>query len=85
MAAAGVGVATAPAHVVRGAVGEDCALLTVDPPWRRELAVFSRVALTGAAAAFTDLLADVRRGAEAAPVSPGRPRADCDAPVQVMP
>jgi len=85
MAAAGVGIATAPAHVVRGAVGEDCALLTVDPPWRRELAVFSRVALTGAAAAFTDLLADVRRGAEAAPVSPGRPRADCDGPVQVMP
>ncbi|MGQ4487993.1 LysR substrate-binding domain-containing protein [Streptomyces sp. SAS_281] len=57
MAAAGVGVATAPAHVVRGAVGEDCALLTVDPAWRRELAAFSRVPLTGAAAAFTDLLA----------------------------
>ncbi|WP_327239622.1 LysR family transcriptional regulator [Streptomyces sp. NBC_01318] len=56
MAAAGVGVATAPAHVVRGAVGEDCAVLTVDPPWRRQLAVFSRVELTGAAAAFTDLL-----------------------------
>ncbi|WP_330241271.1 LysR family transcriptional regulator [Streptomyces sp. NBC_00525] len=86
MAAAGVGVATAPAHVVRGAVGEDCALLTVDPAWRRELAVFSRVELTGAAAAFTGLLADVRRGtAEAPPASPGRPRADCDGPVQVMP
>ncbi|MFC8533240.1 LysR substrate-binding domain-containing protein [Streptomyces sp. NPDC057249] len=67
MAAAGVGVATAPAHVVRGAVGEDCALLTVDPAWRRELAVFSRVPLTGAAAAFTDLLADIRNTGEAAP------------------
>ncbi|MFB7183707.1 LysR substrate-binding domain-containing protein [Streptomyces sp. NPDC056178] len=55
MAAAGVGVATAPAHMVRAAVGEDCAVLTVDPPWRRPLAVFSRVELTGAAAAFTEL------------------------------
>ncbi|MEV6165868.1 LysR family transcriptional regulator [Streptomyces sp. NPDC052052] len=67
MAAAGVGVATAPAHVVRGAVGEDCAVLTVDPPWRRQLAVFSRVELTGAAAAFTELLADSR------PLHPGSP------------
>ncbi|MFB6877150.1 LysR substrate-binding domain-containing protein [Streptomyces sp. NPDC056323] len=57
MAAAGVGVATAPAHVVRGAVGEDCAVLAVEPPWRRGLAVFSRVEFTGAAAAFTELLA----------------------------
>ncbi|MEU4506131.1 LysR family transcriptional regulator [Streptomyces sp. NPDC024089] len=57
MAAAGVGVATAPAHVVRGAVGEDCAVLAVDPPWRRRLAVFSRVELTGATAVFTELLA----------------------------
>ncbi|MFF7337961.1 LysR substrate-binding domain-containing protein [Streptomyces sp. NPDC008163] len=85
MAAAGVGVATAPAHVVRGAVGEDCALLTVDPAWRRELAVFSRVPLSGAAAAFTDLLADARSSGEAVAVSPERPRADCDATVQVMP
>ncbi|MFG2670035.1 MULTISPECIES: LysR family transcriptional regulator [unclassified Streptomyces] len=60
MAAAGVGIATAPAHVVRGAVGEDCAVLTVDPPWSRPLAVFSRVELTGAAAAFTELLAAFR-------------------------
>lgn len=60
MAAAGVGIATAPAHVVRGAVGEDCAVLTVDPPWSRPLAVFSRVELTGAAAAFTELLAASR-------------------------
>ncbi|MFF1837266.1 LysR family transcriptional regulator [Streptomyces sp. NPDC058231] len=56
MAAAGVGVATAPAHMVRGAVGEDCAVLSVDPPWRRQLAVFSRVEPTGAAAAFTELM-----------------------------
>ncbi|MFI6645030.1 LysR family transcriptional regulator [Streptomyces sp. NPDC050504] len=56
MAAAGVGVCTAPAHVARGAVGEDCVLLTVDPPWRRALTVFSRVELTGAARAFTELL-----------------------------
>lgn len=38
MAAAGVGVVMAPAHMVRGAVGEDCVLLPLDPrgtgPWR---------------------------------------------------
>jgi DNA-binding transcriptional LysR family regulator len=56
MAAAGVGVATAPSHVVRGAVGEDCVVLSVDPPWRRALTVYSRVELTGAASHFTDLL-----------------------------
>ncbi|WP_093798444.1 LysR family transcriptional regulator [Streptomyces sp. Wb2n-11] len=56
MAAAGVGVATAPSHVVRGAVGEDCVVLPADPPWRRALTVFSRVELTGAAAAFAGLL-----------------------------
>lgn len=55
MAAAGVGIVVAPAHMVRGAVGEDCALLSLDPPWHRSLAVFSRVALTGAAAAFAGL------------------------------
>ncbi|MEU8772543.1 LysR family transcriptional regulator [Streptomyces sp. NPDC048606] len=57
MAAAGVGIVMAPAHMARGAVGEDCALLTLDPPWHRPLAVFSRVPLTGAAAAFARLLA----------------------------
>ncbi len=31
MAAAGVGVVMAPAHMVRGAVGEDCVLLSLDP------------------------------------------------------
>ncbi|MCX4528718.1 MULTISPECIES: LysR family transcriptional regulator [unclassified Streptomyces] len=56
MAAAGVGVVVAPAHMVRGAVGEDCVLLSLDPPWHRPLAVFSRVPLTGAAAAFARLL-----------------------------
>ncbi|MEU9299615.1 LysR family transcriptional regulator [Streptomyces sp. NPDC048269] len=56
MAAAGVGIVMAPAHMVRGAVGEDCVLLSLDPPWHRPLAVFSRVPLTGAAAAFADLV-----------------------------
>ncbi|MCX5611532.1 MULTISPECIES: LysR family transcriptional regulator [unclassified Streptomyces] len=56
MAAAGVGIVMAPAHMVRGAVGEDCVLLSLDPPWHRPLAVFSRVPLIGAAAAFAGLL-----------------------------
>ncbi|GGW20162.1 LysR family transcriptional regulator [Streptomyces libani subsp. rufus] len=56
MAAAGVGVCAAPAHVVRGAVGEDCVVLTPEPAWKRPLAVYARVPPTGAAAAFTDLL-----------------------------
>ncbi|MFG2381050.1 LysR family transcriptional regulator [Streptomyces avermitilis] len=56
MAAAGVGVSTAPSHIVRGAVGEDCVVLSVDPPWRRSLTVFSRVPPSGAAAAFVELL-----------------------------
>ncbi|MFI6002508.1 LysR family transcriptional regulator [Streptomyces sp. NPDC051366] len=56
MAAAGVGIVVAPAHMVRGALGEDCALLSLDPPWHRPLSVFSRVPLTGAAEAFAGLL-----------------------------
>lgn len=56
MAAAGVGVCAAPAHIVRGAVGEDCVVLTPDPPWKRPLTVYARVPPTGAAAAFVDLL-----------------------------
>ncbi|MCB5179576.1 LysR family transcriptional regulator [Streptomyces antimicrobicus] len=56
MAAAGVGIVAVPSHMVRGALGEDCVLLSVDPPWSRELALFSRVELTGAARAFADLL-----------------------------
>ncbi|MEV6680147.1 hypothetical protein AB0N09_25280 [Streptomyces erythrochromogenes] len=46
----------APAHMARGAVGEDCVLLSLDPAWHRPLAVFSRVPLTGAGAAFAELL-----------------------------
>ncbi|WP_145885322.1 MULTISPECIES: LysR family transcriptional regulator [unclassified Streptomyces] len=56
MAAAGVGVCVAPAHVVRGAVGEDCVVLTPDPAWRRALTVYTRVPPTGAAEAFVNLL-----------------------------
>ncbi len=63
MAAAGVGIVMAPAHMVRGAVGEDCVLLSLDPAWHRRLAVFSRVPLTGAAAAFAELVR--------APAAPG--------------
>ncbi|ARP72969.1 hypothetical protein LK07_27900 [Streptomyces pluripotens] len=56
LAAAGVGVCAASAHVVRGAVGEDCAILTPDPVWRRTLTVHARVPPTGAAEAFVDHL-----------------------------
>lgn len=56
MAAAGVGVCAAPAHLVRDAVGEGCVVLSPDPAWKRTLTVFSRVVPTGAAAAFADLL-----------------------------
>lgn len=56
MAAAGVGVCTASADVVRGAVGEDCVILIPDPAWRRPLVVYARASPTGAAEAFVDLL-----------------------------
>ncbi|MEV6841043.1 LysR family transcriptional regulator [Streptomyces sp. NPDC051133] len=56
MAAAGVGVCATSAHLVRGAVGEDCAVLTTDPAWKRPIAVYARVPPTGAAEAFVDLL-----------------------------
>lgn len=56
MAAAGVGVCVAPSHIVRGAVGEDCVLLSPDPAWKRGMTVFARVPPTGAARAFVDLL-----------------------------
>ncbi|MCF3136012.1 LysR family transcriptional regulator [Streptomyces olivochromogenes] len=56
MAAAGVGVCVAPSHIVRGAVGEDCVVLTPDPPWKRALTVYARVPPTGAAEAFVDIL-----------------------------
>ncbi|MEU3375399.1 LysR family transcriptional regulator [Streptomyces sp. NPDC006711] len=80
MAAAGVGVVAVPTHVVRGGIGQDCVLLTVEPAWKRALTVFSRVELAGAAAAFTDLLrASASCGAGGlSPAGPntGRP---CDA------
>ncbi|MFC9295440.1 LysR family transcriptional regulator [Streptomyces sp. NPDC057011] len=69
MAAAGVGIVVAPAHMVRGAVGEECVLLSLDPPWHRPLAVFSRVPLTGAAAAFAELTADSQAAVDPAPRS----------------
>ncbi|MCX4820044.1 LysR family transcriptional regulator [Streptomyces sp. NBC_01142] len=78
MAAAGVGIAVAPSHVLRGAVGEDCVVLPADPPWRRAMTVFSRVELTGAAAAFTDLLrTSLPYGGTVS--SPVRAYPDCDA------
>ncbi|WP_030803631.1 LysR family transcriptional regulator [Streptomyces sp. NRRL S-337] len=53
MASAGVGVLLTAAHELTGL---DCASVPTDPPWRRDITVFSRVQLTGAAAEFTDLL-----------------------------
>ncbi|MFD4000458.1 hypothetical protein [Streptomyces rubiginosohelvolus] len=63
-------------------------MLGVDPPWLRALGVFSRVALTGAAAAFTQLLGALPT-AGIRPVRPGepspeRPYADCGAPPSVV-
>ncbi|MFD7456970.1 MULTISPECIES: LysR family transcriptional regulator [unclassified Streptomyces] len=56
MAAAGVGVCAVPSHIVRGAVGEDCVVVSPDPPWKRTLSVYTRVPPTGVAEAFVDLL-----------------------------
>lgn len=56
MASAGVGVLLTAAHELRGL---DCAAVPTDPPWRREITVFSRVEPTGAAAEFTELLRTV--------------------------
>ncbi|MEU8826609.1 LysR family transcriptional regulator [Streptomyces sp. NPDC048636] len=58
MASAGAGIVITPAHV---AAGHGCAVVTLDPPWSREVVAFSRVALTGAAAAFVDLLGRTAR------------------------
>ncbi|MCT9093432.1 LysR family transcriptional regulator [Streptomyces sp. ASQP_92] len=83
MAAAGVGVVAVPAHVVRGGVGEDCVLLSVEPAWKRALTVFSRVELVGAAAAFTELLrASAPYGTGG--LSPVRPNADRGCPAEVV-
>ncbi|MEU2874366.1 LysR family transcriptional regulator [Streptomyces olivoreticuli] len=53
MAVAGVGLVAAPAHMARDLPG--AAVLAVDRPWRRPHAAFSRVELTGMAAAFVAL------------------------------
>ncbi len=83
MAAAGVGVVAVPTHVVRGGIGEDCVLLSVDPAWKRALTVFSRVELVGAAAAFTELLrASAPYGTST--LSPVRPNADRDCRAEVV-
>ncbi|MFE1884073.1 LysR family transcriptional regulator [Streptomyces diastatochromogenes] len=77
MAAAGVGVCVAPAHVVRGAVGEDCVVLTPDPAWKRALTIYARVPPTGAAEAFVDLLRATWPSLGAAAV---REYEECDLP-----
>ncbi|KIZ14805.1 LysR family transcriptional regulator [Streptomyces natalensis] len=63
MAAAGVGVLLTAAHELDGL---DCARIPTDPPWRRDITVFSRVELTGAAAQFTELLRATGTGADGA-------------------
>ena len=63
MAAAGVGVLITPVHV---AARQDCVALPLDPPWHREVTAFSRVRLSGAAAAFVTLLSGT--GCQGAPL-----------------
>jgi DNA-binding transcriptional LysR family regulator len=77
MAAAGVGVCAVPSHLVRDAVGEDCVVLTPDPPWKRTLTVFARVPPTGAAEAFVDLLRSAWPHPRVAPAAPLRAYEDC--------
>ncbi|GHD02631.1 LysR family transcriptional regulator [Streptomyces violarus] len=77
MAAAGVGVCAVPSHLVRHAVGEDCAVLSHDPPWKRTLTVFARVAPTGAAEAFVDLLRSAWPHPRVATAAPLRAYEDC--------
>lgn len=77
MAVAGVGVTTAPSHIVRGAVGEDCVTLSPDPPWIRALTVFTRVPPTGAAETFVDVLKAVL---QTPPSHVPPPSPDCTAP-----
>jgi DNA-binding transcriptional LysR family regulator len=82
MAAAGVGVCAVPSHLVRDAVGEDCVVLTPDPPWKRTLTVFSRLPPTGAAEAFVTLLRSAWPHPRVTPAAPLRAYEDCpeDAP-----
>lgn len=77
MAAAGVGVCAAPAHLVRDAVGHGCVVLTPDPPWKRTLTVFSRLPPTGAAEAFVNLLRTAWPHPRVAPTAPPRAYEDC--------
>ncbi|MFD4023736.1 hypothetical protein ACFWRV_09485 [Streptomyces sp. NPDC058576] len=69
-------------------IGEGCAVSGVGPSWLRPLGVFSRVAPTGAAAAFTELLGALPTAGIRAPrpaaLSPERPYADCGAPPSVV-
>jgi DNA-binding transcriptional LysR family regulator len=53
MAAAGVGVVAVPSY----AAAPGSATVRLDPPWRRGLFVFARAPLTGAGAAFAEMLA----------------------------
>ncbi len=73
MARAGAGVVAAPAHVIAGIQG--CVGLRVDSPIRRELVVFSRAELVGAARAF---VAELRRTLPGA--SAGAPAGGTHAP-----
>lgn len=59
MAVAGAGVLLTAAHELRGF---DCTAVPTDPPWCRDITVFSRVALTGPAAEFTRLLREMWQG-----------------------
>jgi DNA-binding transcriptional LysR family regulator len=77
MAAAGVGVCAAPAHLVRDAVGDGCVVLTPDPPWRRTLTVFSRLPPTGAAEAFVTLLHSAWPHPRVPSAAPPRAYEDC--------
>jgi DNA-binding transcriptional LysR family regulator len=71
MAAAGVGVCAVPSHVVRGAVGRDCVVLSHERPWKRPLSLFSRVPPTGVTEVFVDLLrTHLPPEASAAPTAP---------------
>ncbi|NJQ01047.1 LysR family transcriptional regulator [Streptomyces sp. PLAI1-29] len=68
MAAAGAGIAVAPTHAVTTG---GCALVRLEPHWRRAVTVFSRVELAGAAALFAELVAECGvPGPETSPAGP---------------
>ncbi|MFG2180087.1 LysR family transcriptional regulator substrate-binding protein [Streptomyces abikoensis] len=60
MAAAGLGIVAAPRHLAETTAG--AVAVAVDPPWRREQTVFSRVEPTGVAEAFVARCAGILRG-----------------------